>query len=614
MFLPLARTTTPRFMRSARARRLVARVERLTHSRLFVETAQAARWARAEAVSHANPISSRYERDFRIGESVDDFERLLQPLARRLAWQRLMRHGPRALLVGALVALVLTLIARLFGLPGLAYLALPFAMVVAAATVAIVARRSAGPFEVARRTDAALGLNERIATALELRDTKVEGPLVERQVADALASLAHVDPREAFPAFAGGSPARARAQRNVAWGGLALALTLLLVFWPSAARSMLVDREGALALADPSQMGEDAMPRFLPDEMSGEAQAGDGISGLTDRPDEFGDIEGLLGQQQQSASQGLAPGEAARDARREAADQQSGDMAQRQEALNALGDALRQSQMARQAGDALRAGDTQRASQQLSQLAEQIRELSPGERQSLSQAFQQAASNIGDRDRQLANAAERAAQALREFRNQDAQRAINDAAQQVRESGQQIQEQRDLEARQEQMQSGGQPNLPSLEQQGGQNGSGPSDSGQRAPQTPSRTEAGGAGANMDLSALEAELRDGSLMSGAGGRGSGGGTSAGSETPGAPTRLNVAGRTVMVEAEVRDGPSQYRPPSPNAPPTVMQPATAPVPGAPASSVQVASGLDVNAVPQGLEDSVRSYFTPEQAPRP
>ena len=613
MFLPLARTTTPRFLRSARARRLRDSAERLAHSRYVTGIGDAARWARAEAVSHANPISSRYERSFRRGQFADDFERLLQPLARRLATQRIFRHGPRALLVGALVALTLTLIARLFGLPGLAYLALPFAMIVAGVTVAIVARRSAGPFEVARRADAALGLNERIATALELRDTKVEGPLVQRQIADALASLAHVDPREAFPAFAGGSPARTRAQRNVAWGGLALALTLLLVLWPSAAQRMLVDREGALALADPNQTGEDAIPRFLPEEMSGDVRPGDAISGLTDRPDDLGALPGLLNAQP-SASQGLAPGEAARDARREAADQQSGDMAARQASLNSLGDALRQSQMARQAGEALRAGDTQRASQQLSQLADQIRDLSPGERQSLAQAFQQAASNIGDRDRQLANAAQRASEALQQFRNQEAQRAINDAAQQVRESGQQIQEQRALEARQEQLQSGGQPNLPSLQQQNGQNGGGQPEAGARAPQAASRSEAGAAGANMDLSALEAEMQNGSLVSGTGGSGAGGGTSAGSETPGAPTRLNVAGRTVMVEAEVRDGPSQWRPPNPNAPPAVVQPPTAAVPGAPASSVQVASGLDANAVPQGLEGSVRAYFTPEQAPRP
>ena len=613
MFLPLTLRTPSRFLRSARARRWIDRADRVRHSRVVVGAGAAARWAQAEAVSHSKPIRSRYERAFNLGESAGEFERLLQPLARRLVWQRLMQHGPRALLVGALVALSLTLFARLFALPGLAYVALPFALLIALATVFVVARRDAGPFEVARRIDAALGLRERIATALELSDTGTQGPLVQRQIVDALTALSHVDPREAFPAFAPGSPARARAQRSVAWGALALAATLVLVLWPTAASRLLVDREGALALADPLQTPADAIPRFAPDEMGGEARPGDGISGLTERPDELGDVQGLLGQQQ--PNQGQSAGEAVRDARRDAADQQSGDMAQRQQALDALGEALRQSQIARQAGEALRAGDTNRASQQLSQVADQVRDLSPGERQSLAQAFQQAAGNIGDRDRQLANAAQRAAEALRDFRNQDAQRAINEAAAQVRESGQQIQEQRELDSRQQQMQSGQQPNLPSLQQQPGQSGAGQPEAGQRSPQAPSRTEAGGAGANnIDLSALEAEMRDGSLQPGAGGRGSGGGTSAGSETPGAPTRLNVAGRTVMVDAEVRDGPSQWRPPNPNAPPAVVQPPTAPVPGAPASSVQVASGLDMNAVPQDLADPVRQYFTPEQPPRP
>jgi hypothetical protein len=614
LFLPLTLTSPARFLRSARARRWLARVERARTSRAVTNSAAAARWLRAESVSHSQPIRSRYERTFSRSETVGELDRLLEPLAKRLVWQRLMRHGPRALLVGALIALLLTLLARLVNLPGLAYVALPFAMLVSLGTVLVVARRGTGPFEVARRTDAALGLHERLATALELSDTKVQGKLVQRQIADALAAVSNIDPREAFPAFAPGSAARLRAQRSAGFGALALAATLVLILWPSAASSLLVDREGALALADGMQSGEEAIPRFQPGELENEARPGEGINALTDRPDEFGDIQGLLGQQP-SPNQGLAPGEAARDARRDAADQQSGDMAQRQQALDALGEALRQSQTARQAGEALRSGDTNRASQQMSQVADQVRDLSPGERQSLAQAFQQAAQNIGNRDQQLASAAQRAAEALRDFRNQDAQRAINDAAQQVRESGQQIQEQRELDQRQEQMQSGGQPSLPSLQQQAGQNGTGQPENGQRAPQAPSRTEAGGAGANgIDLSALEAEMRDGALQSGAGGRGAGGGTSSGSEAPGAPTRLSVTGRTLTVDAEVRDGPSQWRPPNPNAPPAVIQPPTAPVPGAPASSVQVASGLDLNSVPADLADPVRAYFSPEQAPRP
>ncbi|MGI8424732.1 MAG: hypothetical protein ACR2NO_11600 [Chloroflexota bacterium] len=573
-----------------------------------------ARWARAEAVSHSTPIRSRYERAFHRPDTAGEFERLLRPLARRLIWQRTVHHAPRAALVGALFALALTLVTRGLGLPGLPYLTLPFALLIALATVFVVARRDARPFEVARRTDAALGLRERIATALELSDTAAEGPLVQRQVADAQAVLSHVDPRGAFPTFAPGSAARARATRSAGWGALALTASLVLLLWPTVGSSLLVDREGALALADSGRREDDAIPRFRPEDMAGAAQPGDGLRGLTDRPEALGDLQGLLGQQP-SQNQGQALGETARDARREAADQQSGDVAQREQALAALGEALRQSQTAKQAGESLRSGDTARASQQLAQVAEQVRDLSPGERQALAQAFQQAASNIGDRDRQLARAAQRAADALRDFRNQDAQRAIGDASAQVRESGQQLRQQRELESRQEQLQTGRQPNLPSLQPSQPQAGAGQSDPGQRTQQAPSRTEAGGAGAGaFDLSALEAELRDGSLQTGAGGSGAGGGTSAGSEKPGAPTRLSVDGRTLTVDAEVRDGPSQWRPLNPSAPPAVMPPPAVHVPGAPASASQVASGLDVNAVPIDLAGSVKQYFTPAQPSRP
>ena len=79
--------------------------------------------------------------------------------------------------------------------------------------------------------------------------------------------------------------------------------------------------------------------------------------------------------------------------------------------------------------------------------------------------------------------------------------------------------------------------------------------------------------------------------------------------GAPHRLSVDARVVQVEAEEREGPTQWRPPSPNAPPAAAPPAVAAAPGAPASAAPVGAGPDLNSVPWDLAGSVRQYFTPD-----
>jgi hypothetical protein len=115
----------------------------------------------------------------------------------------------------------------------------------------------------------------------------------------------------------------------------------------------------------------------------------------------------------------------------------------------------------------------------------------------------------------------------------------------------------------------------------------------------------------ELSELEAALRGGGLQGAAGGAGAGSGT--GSDAQGRPQRLAVDARTVQVEAEVGEGPTQWRPPSPNAAPAAAPASAAPVPAGPASGAPIGAGLDINSVPRDLADPVRQYFTPEQ-PRP
>ncbi len=519
-------------------------------------------------------------------------------------------------------------LARLTGAGALAWLGAIVAAVVAGAGIVRAVRRPIGPYETARRTDAALGLRERLATALELLDEGADGPVPRAQVQDAVTLAGRLRPRQAFPFFPRGSAARRLAVRDTGLAVLALAMTLLFALWPWGAQGPLqgVD-DRRLVVADPARREEQqvAPERLLPGQRVDEQQP---VEALSSRPDQVGDPPpGLVGSNpQQAAPQNPQgdPGSQSQRGQQDAASQSNPNVAARQEALQDLANALRQSQTARQAADSLRRGDTQRASEQLNQVADQVNRLSPGERQSLAQAFQQASQQIGSKDRALSDAARRAGEALEQFRNRDAQQAIRDTANQVRDIGQQAAAQREAEARRRELERGGQPQLAQGQQsqsgQQGQQGQQGSSAQQAGAQTPGQQGAnqprqgGDAAGSGALSELEAALRGGlDAASSAPGAGSGAGTGEGGSVQGAPSRLDVQARLVQVEAELREGPTVWRPPSPNSPPAVVPPPAAPLPGAPASAQPVGTGLDLNNVPWDMAGPVRQYFTPDQ-PRP
>ena len=92
---------------------------------------------------------------------------------------------------------------------------------------------------------------------------------------------------------------------------------------------------------------------------------------------------------------------------------------------------------------------------------------------------------------------------------------------------------------------------------------------------------------------------------------GGGAGNGSEGREAPHRLSVDARPIQVQAEEREGPTQWRPPSPSAAPSGPAATTAPVPSGPVSALPVGAGPDLNSVPWDLAGPVRQYFTPDTA---
>src|SRR5207245_1547256 len=79
-----------------------------------------------------------------------------------------------------------------------------------------------------------------------------------------------------------------------------------------------------------------------------------------------------------------------------------------------------------------------------------------------------------------------------------------------------------------------------------------------------QTRSGGdsASGNQSLSDLENDLRSGAMNGTSGSQGAGNGEG-GDPLSGAPHRLSVDARVVQVEAEEREGPTQWPPPSPTA---------------------------------------------------
>jgi hypothetical protein len=571
--------------------------------------------------------ATRWERVFKAEAEASALERQLRPLARRVRRQRTLEFAPPAVLAGVGEALVVAVVARLFNLPGLLWLGLAVAPLATLVLLWRMARRPIGPFETARRTDAELLLRERLATALELLDGDVHGPVADRQVADATAAAAGIEARQAFPVFAAGSEARRQGYRQAGLAAAGLLVVALLALVPFGGTGAPWDEERGkeVALADPGSEQNSIVQE--PPRTGGDAPGA--VAGQTERPGQVGEQQpGLAGsnQQNQQGGAGQQGGEGSQSnqqaqAQQDASSQRSASVAQRQQALQDLGNALRNSQTAKQAAESLRSGDTQRASQQLAQVANQVGGLSPGERRSLSQDFDQAAQQIGDKDRTLADASKRAADALSQYKNQEAQQAIKDAANQVRDTGQQAEAQRQLDQRAQDLQKGNQPSLPqgqsSAQGQQGQQGQQGSQgnqqqNGQAGQNAQTRSGGDSSAGNQSLSDLENDLRSGAMSGASTSGGQGAGSGEGSDPlAGAPHRLSVDARVVQVEAEEREGPTQWRPPNPNAPPAAAPPPAAAAAGAPASAAPVGAGPDLNSVPWDLASSVQKYFTPDSS---
>jgi hypothetical protein len=273
-------------------------------------------------------------------------------------------------------------------------------------------RRWPSVAEAARIADAQLGGQERLVTALEF--ATAAGPLYARQREDAVAFARGADLRGLDPIRL---PVRVLA---VAVGAGLAAAALAAV--PNPAVTQLRQHRADAAAQEKSAQAVDA----LANQVASQARPGEDPA----------QRRALVKELQKAA----AAARSARDpqsavaalsqAQQNVQQLRDPNLASKQDAATQAGRALQQNPQAAKAGSALAQGDLKTGSQELKNLAQQVPNLSQGQRQQLASSLDQAA-EAAKADPKLSQSLKNAANALRNGDTRAAQQALQAAAQQA---------------------------------------------------------------------------------------------------------------------------------------------------------------------------------------
>ncbi|MBI4491935.1 MAG: hypothetical protein HY690_03985 [Chloroflexi bacterium] len=481
-------------------------------------------------------------------------------LRRRLWWQRVLSGALRGLSLGALVGLLLILVALwearepTWLQPHLA------ASLLALAVLAGALVRRPSLQEAARVADRRLDLEERVATSLEILEGRLASSMAARQLDDAWRAVQRQPVGRVAPL--------GQLRRSAALAGALLALFLA---------SLLVSSN-----LDPEVSPVATLRRGLEEAVlrSGLlAQAGVQLPLLP--RDEASDPFAapppppLLGSQTEEQLR-----------------EQMARSRSQQAALARLARALAGTAAAREIGEQLQRGNYAQAANNLRNLGRENDQLSREAKSELSEALRQAAGDTNESSPDLARQEDRAARALagRDYRS--TQQALDRLSQSMSDASQQIIPQEELaqawQRLQEEQRRQGEGDLE------GPGGASASD----------LQMADGAGANPSTGL--ANEGDSSAASSAGGPG----TNLGSFNPvGKPTRLNVAGREVEIEgrpAGTGDGKGSSRAAGPTLSLKDADESGALQEGLPQPTDPVRDTAEHTSIPLGHLQAVHDYF--------
>lgn len=366
--------------------------------------------------------------------TTETFSNSITPLARRLQRREAVRIGWMTAGAGLGFTVLLLTAGRLFPLlPALSLLAIGLSLT---AFVVVVGQlwvwlRPLSAGMVARVGDARLGLEERLTTALELLEGRLDtsAALRQAQMSDALAHLHGAPIAAAFPMLERRQSARV--------GGVffALIVMLALLTWlPNPQTAVLQQRHQLdeilkTEITQLEQLQTDLLAQSDPVQAQKIEPLTDTLTELLDKLEKA--------RADRSAGEALA---ALGDANRQVSQMDAEQRAQAQ-SLESMANALAQSDTAtaQQMADALQNGDAQQAADTLSQAAENA---TPGsaEAQSLAQALNAAADAMAGDNPAVAQSLQAAADALAQADGsaqsaQAMQDALAQAAEQLAQTG-----------------------------------------------------------------------------------------------------------------------------------------------------------------------------------
>jgi hypothetical protein len=339
----------------------------------------------------------------KVGENMDQMSDAPSPalhsLGRRLRLCDGHRLATRSLWLPPSAAALILLLGRLRPLPGCERLAAAPLALWSLIVLGYSLLRPLPPIHVARRADAALGLCDRLATALEMarqRGKRFDAHLVARQRQDALETLRSIDPARSFPLR---WPKRHLA---LAAGCMTLAIALTVLSNPMDA--ILAQRAAIAAVAEEQakrlEKAADEVARetsLLPaDQEALTAQLRDTADKLRANPGDRERTLADLARLEESLRSQIDPQSAARRA-----------------ALDGLA-----SDLAATAGAENLTPSLAEAADLLEEMAAQASSLSPEEREATASALEEAARCVASTDAELAGDLGQLAKGIRDNKSQ----------------------------------------------------------------------------------------------------------------------------------------------------------------------------------------------------
>jgi hypothetical protein len=358
---------------------------------------------------------------------VADLHASLRRIEARLRLREALRLAPVAVALGLGAAMMLALVSRFserLSVPVALVSAAIFPLAALVASTLYALLRPRDPMQTARRADALLGMDERLATALESAQkhdiSLADGEMLrEIQLQDAAARAANLEPARDLPL-------KVEPRKWLPAGALlVLALAVLVSPTPAASdpeadavRAQL-EKEAAKIEAIAETLAKD--PRLAEDPR------------LQELLSELGDLARDLDADNLTREEALARLSEAEGTLQRALDPQARGEA---EALEKLADELARadSPAAKEAGEALKSGDNQKAAEALDKLAKEAGAASQAEREALARSLEEAREDIAALDPETAQRLNEAAEALRGEDPQAAQRALEELRDQVSES------------------------------------------------------------------------------------------------------------------------------------------------------------------------------------